>query len=114
MAIQRRISRSSNRHLIGQEIPVLLEGPSAETDLLWQARMPSQAPEIDGVCYINDDNGTGMEPGQMRLMRITEAHDYDVVGELIDPAPTANPALTGPALFPILRSSSPEATRQRA
>ncbi len=111
MAIQRKISKARNRKLIGSEVRVLLEGPSKETELLWEARLPSQAPEIDGVCYVNDDNETVMRPGQMRTMRISEAHDYDLVGGLIDEAPPESFALpVNP--FPILRSS-PEATRQR-
>ena len=32
--------------MIGSEVDVLLEGPSSETDMLWQARMASQALEI--------------------------------------------------------------------
>ena len=54
MAIQRKISRAKNRTMIGREVPVLVEGPSPDTDLLWQARMSTQAPEIDGVVLIND------------------------------------------------------------
>jgi ribosomal protein S12 methylthiotransferase len=84
MAIQRKISRVRNRQLIGREIPVLVEGPSQETDLLWEARMATQAPEIDGVCLINDFEGTMPEPGQIRRLRITQAHDYDVVGTLLE------------------------------
>lgn len=112
MAIQRKISKARNRKLVGSEVDVLLEGPSRETDMLWEARMANQAPEIDGVCYVNDANDTEMRPGQMRRMRIAEAHDYDLVGALIDAAPVdATPVLpVNP--FQILRSS-PEATRQR-
>ncbi len=84
MAIQRRISRARLRRLRGLELPVLVEGPSAETELLWTARLPIQAPEIDGVCYLSDDGGHRARPGQMRRMRITRTHDYDVVGELVD------------------------------
>lgn len=111
MAIQRRISRARNRKLVGSEVDVLLEGPSQETELLWEARMANQAPEIDGVCYINDDNGTELRPGQMRRMRITEAHDYDLIGGLVDQAPVGA-IVPPPNPFQILRSS-PEATRQR-
>jgi ribosomal protein S12 methylthiotransferase len=76
MALQRKISRARNRQLIGQELPVLVEGPSADSDLVWQARLSTQAPEIDGVAY--------MRSGEIRRMRITEAHDYDLTGELVD------------------------------
>jgi ribosomal protein S12 methylthiotransferase len=84
MAIQRRVSKASNRRLIGREFPILIEGPSPETDLLWQGRLSTQAPEIDGVCYINDFGPAEPKKGEMRRIRITEAHDYDLVGELVD------------------------------
>src|SRR5205085_11246111 len=44
MAIQRRIARKRNRALVGREFPVLVEGVSKETDLLWEGRLPTQAP----------------------------------------------------------------------
>ncbi len=84
LALQRRISLSRNKRLIGSELPVLVEGPSKETELLWEARLATQAPEIDGICYINDFGCAEPRPGEMRTLRVTEAHDYDLVGELID------------------------------
>jgi ribosomal protein S12 methylthiotransferase len=84
MALQRRISLARNRQLIGREFPVLIEGPSKETELLWEARMATQAPEIDGVCLVNDFGPGAARPGEMRRFRVTEAHDYDLVGELVD------------------------------
>ncbi len=66
MAIQRKIARARNRALVGAEVPVLVEGPSPETDLLWEARMATQAPEIDGVALINDFEGAEPRPGEIR------------------------------------------------
>jgi ribosomal protein S12 methylthiotransferase len=83
LAIQRKISKARNRRLIGQEVSILVEGPSKETDLLWEGRMPTQAPEIDGVTLINDYEGAEPRKGEIRRLRITEAHDYDVVGALL-------------------------------
>jgi len=85
MAIQRRISRARNRRLVGEEFPVLVSGASDETDLLWEGRMATQAPEIDGVALINDFEGAEPRPGEIRRLRITEAHDYDVLGTLLEP-----------------------------
>jgi ribosomal protein S12 methylthiotransferase len=85
MAIQRKVARARNRGLVGEEVPVLVEGRSRETDLLWEARMPTQAPEIDGVTLVNDFEGAEPRPGEIRRLRITEAHDYDVVGTLLAP-----------------------------
>ncbi len=96
MSLQRHISLARNKRLIGREFPVLIEGPSKETELLWEARMTSQAPEIDGVCYINDFGEADPRPGEIRMLRITEAHDYDLVGELKGPAEDSyTPALSG-------------------
>ena len=100
MSIQRKISAKRNRKMIGQEVDVLIEGPSKESDLLWEARMSTQAPEIDGVCYISDPGEGPIASGQMRRMRITEAHDYDLVGALVDES--HHIPSTPVAMFPIL------------
>jgi ribosomal protein S12 methylthiotransferase len=108
MAIQKKISRARNRALVGREFNVLVEGPSSETELLWECRMESQAPEIDGACYINDWGEAPPVPGEMRRFRVSEAHDYDLIGELTDgPEPRSAPAR--PNLFPIVTGSRPEA-----
>jgi len=76
-------------------LPVLVEGPSRETDLLWEARLSTQAPEIDGVVLINDFEGSEPRQGEIRLLRITESHDYDLVGTLLaanEQAPRFDPA----------------------
>jgi ribosomal protein S12 methylthiotransferase len=74
---------------VGAEVPALVEGLSQETDLLWEARMSTQAPGIDGVALINDFEGREPRPGELRTLRITEAHDYDVVGTLLGPSESA-------------------------
>ncbi|MEO8096475.1 MAG: 30S ribosomal protein S12 methylthiotransferase RimO [Acidobacteriota bacterium] len=90
MALQKKISKAHNKALLGREFQVLVEGPSADSDLVWQARLPSQAPEIDGVCYITDPGEAPLHAGEFRRMRITKAHDYDLSGELVD-IPTIAP-----------------------
>ncbi len=104
MAIQRRISRKRNRELVGRDVQVLVEGPSADTDLLWQARMSTQAPEIDGVVLINDVEGGEPAPGQMRMLRITETHDYDIIGTLL---PSSEDDLRLPVPAPNLIAIAP-------
>ncbi len=106
MAIQRKISRAKNRSLVGSETPVLVSGLAPDTDLLWQARMPGQAPEIDGSVLINDFEGGDPKPGQMRPLRITEAHDYDLVGTLLAPSEPDLP-VSGAPLHLINITSAP-------
>lgn len=96
MAIQRRISAAKNRRAVGDIVEVLVEDLSSETDLLWQARMSTQAPEIDGVVLINDVVGADPAPGQLRHLRITESHDYDIIGTLL-PLIENTPSFSAPA-----------------
>lgn len=108
MSIQRSISRTKNKKLLGQGFPVLLEGPSKETPLLWECRLQSQAPEIDGVCYVNDLGNAPAAPGQIRELRVTETHDYDLVGALTDDMLEQAPPLSMTP-FHILTGKRPEA-----
>jgi ribosomal protein S12 methylthiotransferase len=84
MKLQSQISRRLNKKLIGKRVNVLFEGPSKETDLLWQGRMQSQAPDIDGCVLINDARDNFLpEPGSFVTVEITEAHDHDLVGRIV-------------------------------
>ena len=67
--------------MIGQVTQVLIEGVSSETDLLLTGRTATMAPEVDGQVLIN--RGTG-PVGQIMPVRITEAHAYDLVGEILE------------------------------
>jgi len=82
LSLQRRISRKKLRDRVGQRLPVLVEGRSEETDLLFTGRLESQAPEIDGRVLINDFDGPEPVAGEFRWARITEAADYDLVAAL--------------------------------
>jgi ribosomal protein S12 methylthiotransferase len=81
MSLQQKLSHELNQELVGQELEVLLEFPSEESELVMVGRHQGQAPDVDGVVYIG--RGT-LKPGQMVTVRITEAHAYDLVGEEVD------------------------------
>ena len=104
MAVQRKISKKLNKGLVGREFSILVEGPSEETDLLWQGRLASQAPEIDGYCLINDVSDGALVKGQIRKIRITEAHDYDLIGEVFGAPETGLPSMSENP-FPILNAA---------
>jgi len=84
MGLQRKISRTKNRALVGHEFQVLVDGPTADTELVWEARLSTQAPDIDGVCYISHPGEAPLRAGEFRTMRIERAHDYELTGDLID------------------------------
>lgn len=84
MKEQARISRRRNRARVGSTVRVLFEGPSKETDLLWQGRLSTQAPDIDGCVLINDAPADfAPVPGDFVNVLITEAHEYDLIGHIV-------------------------------
>lgn len=112
MAIQRKISQKVHRRLIGTQHLVLIEGPNAETPMLWEGRLATQAPEIDGIVYINDDGGMPLRSGEIRQVRISESRDYDLIGGIADaPESGYRPAVT--QLFQIIPGGHPAQSIQR-
>ena len=80
----RSISRRKKKALVGHRFDVLLEGASAETDLLWEGRTEMHAPEIDGKVFVSDfGDHAEVRPGEFHRCEVTEAHDYDLVVKLI-------------------------------
>src|SRR5690606_20831677 len=84
MKLQAKISRELNEAKVGKTFPVLFEGLSQESDLLFQGRLEGQTQEIDGYILINDIP-EDLEPqvGAIYDVKITEAHEYDLVGEIV-------------------------------
>jgi ribosomal protein S12 methylthiotransferase len=89
MEIQKKISRKNLRAKKGKQFRAMLEGPSKDTDLIWEARLEGMAPEIDGKVYITEFVGVNdaaelPSPGTMATIEITETQDYDLVAKVIE------------------------------
>jgi len=83
MKEQAKISRQMNRAKVGKTFPIMFEGLSAESDLLFQGRLQGQAQEIDGHILIND-MPDDFEPraGEIYDVELTEAFEYDLIGRI--------------------------------
>src|SRR5216683_4185037 len=85
MREQKKISRRKNRSRIGETVSVIFEGEAKESELLWQGRMETQAPDIDGCVLINDvPEGVVPVAGDIVSVEITEAQEYDLVGRIVN------------------------------
>ncbi len=79
MSRQAVLSRQNTKKYVGQVLQVLVEGTVEDTPGLTIGRAAFQAPDVDGVVYINQ--GTA-EPGSFVNVKITSAHDYDLTGHI--------------------------------
>ena len=80
MSIQLDIHEELNEKKIGKSITVLCEGfdPVAET---YYGRSGADAPDIDGKVYFSSKNK--LREGQLVTVKITEAIDYDLFGQVL-------------------------------
>jgi len=78
MEIQQKISLERNRSFIGKKIPCIIEAFSDDGEVV--ARTQYDAPEIDGIVSIKTTKS--VVPGDIELVKITDATEYDLVGEL--------------------------------
>jgi ribosomal protein S12 methylthiotransferase len=110
MSIQKKISARKLRRRVGQRVQAMLEGPSKDTDLIWEARLEGMAPEIDGKIYITEFEGVNDAaelplPGSLATIEITEAKEYDLIGRAVEFEAAAAARASAPAaknLLPIL------------
>ncbi len=80
MRLQKIISKKKNKSHIGKVEKVMIDGISDESEFLLSGRTTGQAPDIDGITYIT--SGTA-SPGDIVNVRITDASDYDLVGDIV-------------------------------
>ncbi len=84
LGLQRQVSQRTLTSFVGRTVPVLLEGPTEESELVWRGRTPRQAPDVDGQVYLGHVDG--LRVGEIRPVRIVRAADYDLVGEPVETA----------------------------
>jgi ribosomal protein S12 methylthiotransferase len=90
MAIQKKISREKLRGFKGRVATALVEGPSKENPLVWEARLEGMAPDIDGKVYVTDIELSGGEMasvGDAVRLEITKTDAYDLVGRVVEILP---------------------------
>jgi ribosomal protein S12 methylthiotransferase len=116
MAIQKKISRENMRAKYlpakshkseSHAFTALIEGPSRDNPLVWEARLESMAPEIDGKLYLTDielPNGDVAAAGDVAHVEITKADAYDLIGRvaviLPRPAERESAFAAPPAVLP--------------
>jgi len=90
MAIQKKVSREKLRAFKGHTALALVEGPSKENPLVWEARLQGMAPDIDGKLYLTDielPDGQAAETGDVARVEITKTDAYDLIGRVTEILP---------------------------
>ena len=81
MALQQEVSYDKNQELLGKSLTVLIEGYVAEDDV-YVGRTYRDAPDVDGMVFV--DAPYELMSGTFVQVRITDANEYDLTGEMIE------------------------------
>lgn len=109
MALQKKISRQKLRGWKGRIETALIEGPSADNPLVWEARLEGMAPEIDGKLYLTDIEVPGptpsspamtAQPGDVARAEITKTDAYDLIARVVEILPRLAPRARSTATPP--------------
>src|SRR5580704_1017867 len=105
MAIQKKISRENLRAFKGRTETALIEGPSRDNPLVWEARLAGMAPDIDGKIYLTDielPDGQAAVAGDVARVEITKTDAYDLIGRVVEilPRPAASLFAGAPPIPP--------------
>jgi ribosomal protein S12 methylthiotransferase len=89
MALQKRIVARTHRDRVGQRVRLLVDGPSAEHELVLRARTAGQAPDIDPLVYLTECDPSDVAAGQFLDAEIVASREYDLLAR---PLAVAEPA----------------------
>src|SRR3954464_12990008 len=79
MELQKRLVRKRQRARIGERVSVMVDGPSAEHDLVLRARLATQAPDIDATVFLTECDPSSYRPGDLVEVEIVGAEGYDLL-----------------------------------
>jgi ribosomal protein S12 methylthiotransferase len=82
MQAQAQISAERLASMIGQVLPVLVDGPAEDHEWVLTGRLRTQAPDIDGQVFL-DAPPADVVAGQIRNIHIDRTSEYDLVGTVV-------------------------------
>jgi len=108
MAIQKKTSRENlrgkYRSARRETFVALVEGPSRDNPMVWEARLEGMAPEIDGKLYLTDlqlAGGEVAEAGDVVRVQITKSDAYDLIGRVVEILPRPEKRADASAPIPV-------------
>ena len=80
MMAQQAIAFDKSEEMVGKTVDVLIEGRLPEEDV-YIGRTYRDAPDVDGYVFVHAEED--MISGDIVKVKITDAQDYDLVGDVI-------------------------------
>ena len=83
MRAQQKIAAATQAARVGTRVRLLVDGPSAEHDLVLRGRLEGQAPDIDPVVYLSECDPGELPAGTFLEAEIIGSRGYDLIARPI-------------------------------
>jgi len=83
MSLQKHLVAKAQQLRVGQQVRLLIDGPSSDHELVLRARLEGHAPDIDPVVYLTDCDPSAFSAGQFIRAEIVGSRDYDLLASPI-------------------------------
>jgi ribosomal protein S12 methylthiotransferase len=84
MSLQKRLVRRRQKARLGEQVRVIVDGPSGDHELVWKGRLESQAPDIDAVVYFTEADTSSLRPGDFVNAELVGAREYDLLARPLE------------------------------
>ncbi len=79
MSLQKRLAARRQKQRIGERSRIVVDGPSAEHDLVLKGRLAIQAPDIDACVYLTECDASAYEAGDFVEVEFVGSREYDLI-----------------------------------
>lgn len=80
MKVQQEISKDIQQDYVGRVMKVLIDEKQENEKHVYLGRSEHDAPDVDGIVFVHADKA--LKNGDLVDVKITDAYEYDLVGEL--------------------------------
>ena len=80
MSLQKRLVKARLRRQIGRRGRIVVDGPSADHELVLRGRLAGQAPDIDASVVLTDCDPSRYGAGDFVEVEFVGSQGYDLIG----------------------------------
>ena len=79
MRLQKRLVTARQKHRIGQQFRIVVDGPASDHELVLRGRLETQAPDIDATVYLTECDPSAYRAGDFVNVEVVGASHYDLM-----------------------------------
>jgi ribosomal protein S12 methylthiotransferase len=79
MRLQKKLVTARQKHRIGQQFRIVVDGPASDHELVLRGRLETQAPDIDATVYLTECDPSAYSAGDFVNVEVVGASHYDLM-----------------------------------